>query len=189
MRVFFTASLRGTNEFKNYYKNIYRETENLGYVHLDKEIFALSSQKYYKSIENAGRKAFVDLYNRKMKHLKEADICIFECSLHSLSIGFLIQKALDFNKPTIVLFLKDHVPHFLAGIEDEKLIVHEYEEKTLNSVLRKCFDDAREKRDKRFNFFISPRLLTYLEKTSSALGITKSKFIRGLLIEHMKKFS
>jgi predicted DNA binding CopG/RHH family protein len=48
-------------------------------------------------------------------------------------------------------------------------------------------DHAREKRDKRFNFFISPKLLEFLEKTSNGDGITKSKYIRNLIVEHMRQ--
>ena len=115
-----------------------------------------------------------DLYNLHMKQMQEADINVFEASLPSLSIGFLINKSLDLNKPTIVLYHEDDKPVLISGINHDKLIVKKYNEKNIKSTVVEALDEASELRDKRFNFFISPQLLQYIEKTSSSLGITKS---------------
>lgn len=187
MKIFFTASLRGGQDFTKYYKEIYDLIEELGHTNLDHEIFSLTSKDYYDLIEKEGRKAYVDLYKRKVKNIQEADLCIFEASLHSSSIGFEIHKALELNTPTLVLYYDDNIPHFLLGADDEKLIVKSYTDKNIKEVLQEAIEELQEVRDKRFNFFISPRLLTYLETTSKKFGITKSTFIRNLLNEHMKK--
>lgn len=186
MKVFFTASLRGQNSFVKHYLSIYKTIEQLGYTHLDDEIFVLKKRAYYQQIEKEGRKGYVKLYRRKMQRLQEADICVFECSLHSLSIGFLIDKALESNKPTIALYYKDNIPHFLAGIQEEKLIVKSYNEKNYKKVIKEFLKEAREIKDKRFNFFISPKLLSYIETISKEQGVTKSRFIRSLIVEHMR---
>ncbi len=186
MKVFFTASLRGQNEFGKFYKTIYSAIEKKNYKNLDNEILVLS-EKYYNDIQKAGRTAFINLYQRKLKNLQIADICIFEGSLPSLSIGYLIQKALDFNKPVIILYYKENVPQFIAGINEEKLIVKNYNDSNLLTVLDEAIQEARNLQDKRFNFFISPSLLNYLEKASNKEGITKSTFIRNLIIAHRKK--
>lgn len=188
MKIFFTASLRGKEFYGKQYKEIFDIINTSGYENLDDEIFNLNSEDYYKKIKTEGRNAFVDLYKRKIKRIQDADICIFEGSFHSLSIGYLIQKAIEFNKPTIVLYFEDNIPHFLAGVEDEKLIVKNYNEKNLKEIFKACIDEATELRDKRFNFFISPELLSYLEGTSKKLNITKSTFIRNLIQEHRRKY-
>lgn len=72
-------------------------------------------------------------------------------------------------------------------MEEEKLIIKQYNEKNIKKVIKEAIDIARERRDKRFNFFISPKLLEYLEKASFNDGVTKSKFIRNLITEHMRK--
>lgn len=187
MKIFFTASLRGTDTHKENYKKIYELIEKMGFTHLDKEIFDLKSEKYYRQIENEGKEGYKDLYQRKLEHVKEADICVYECSVNSLSIGYLIQKSLDNNKPTIVLYEESSVPHFLSGIEEEKLIVVAYKKNNLSKVLETALIEAKERKDKRFNFFISPKLLAYLERQSKSEGVTKSTFIRNLILEHMKK--
>lgn len=187
MKVFFTASMRGQKEFKEYYQKIYHTIKELGYTHLDDEIIQYASTTFYDKLEKEGRKAYVELYKKNMQALHEADICIFECSTHSLSIGFVIEKSLEFNKPTIVLYYKDNLPHFLMGAQEEKLVIRSYTEQTIKKVLKETLKDARERKDKRFNFFITPKLLHYLEKTSKEQGVTKSKFIRSLIFEYMKK--
>lgn len=186
MKVFFTASLRGKKEFDVYYQKIYQEIAGMGYEHLDNEILTKSMADFYEEMDG-GREAQVELYKKKIKYLQEADICIFETSLHSLTTGFLITKAIDYNKPTIVLYYKENLPYFLVGAQEEKLILRSYNQNNLKKVLNETFEDARERRDKRFNFFISPKLLIYLEKSSKDMGITKSKFIRNLIVEHMRK--
>lgn len=186
MKVFFTASLRGQKEFGNNYKLIYDTLKKLGYKHLDNEILTLSKE-YYNKIQEEGRSAFVDLYERKMEHLKEADICMFECTLPSLSIGYLILKALDFSKPTVILYLDDNVPQFMAGINNDKLIVKKYNLDNLIDIVTESVNEATTLQDKRFNFFINPQLLNYLQKESKAEGITKSTFIRNLITQHKKK--
>jgi len=112
---------------------------------------------------------------------------VFYCSFGSLSIGFIIERSLEFNKPTIVLYYKDNLPFFLSGIKDEKVIVMKYDDDTIVQVVEKALQIASELRDKRFNFFISPELLSYLESSSKKEGVTKSLFIRNLLLEHRKK--
>lgn len=186
MKVFFTASLRGQKEFGLLYGAIFDELKTLGYKHLDNEILTLSKE-YYDKIQEVGRSACVDLYQRKMNHLKEADLCMFECTVPSLSIGYQILKALDFNRPTIILYLKDNIPQFISGIDNEKLIVKEYTPDTVKEVVDEAVRESNEIQDKRFNFFISPPLLNYLQKMSKEQGITKSTFIRNLLVEHQKK--
>jgi predicted DNA binding CopG/RHH family protein len=57
----------------------------------------------------------------------------------------------------------------------------------IKKTLRELLENAREKRDKRFNFFISPKLLEFLENTSNTEGVTKSKYIRNLIVEHMRE--
>jgi predicted DNA binding CopG/RHH family protein len=74
----------------------------------------------------------------------------------------------------------------LTGIEDEKLIIRSYTEKNLKKILKEAIDLARQRSDKRFNFFISQKLLNYLESISKKEGINKSTFIRNLILEHMR---
>lgn len=186
MKVFFGVPFGGTRQFGEYYKKIYADIEKLGYENVNDDVFRISYDDFMKQV-NKGRDVLVDNYHRKLDGIKAADICIFEGSFPSLGMGFLMQKALEDNKPVIILYYSSNVPLFMSGVEDEKLFVASYSDKNIKKVLRDSLEQAKERRDKRFNFFISPKLLEYLEKMSKEEGITKSKFIRNLILEHMHK--
>lgn len=187
MKVYFTASLRGVQFYEQYYKKTYDEIEKLGHVHLDKEILRLNRVRYYHDLETTGHDAHLDLYKRKMKTLQDADVCVFEVSLHSISIGFQIEKALNYLKPTIVLYLEDSKPYFLDGVENEKLILGSYNNNNIHKVLKECFEIAQKKKEQRFNFFLSPDLLIHLEEASKKKGVTKSMYVRNLIEKDREK--
>jgi len=65
--------------------------------------------------------------------------------------------------------------------------LREYTKENLAQVVSDVIEDAKHSADKRFNFFISPSLLSYLEEESKKFDMTKSAFIRRLILEHKKK--
>jgi hypothetical protein len=186
MKVFFQASYREREKYVSYYKLIYDEIKRLGYSHCSDEVINMTTEQFYENVQG-GRDTQLAFYQKNIKKIQEADINIFETSNHSLGIGFLIQKSLDYAKPTIVLHLEDSPAYFLLGAQDEKLIVRAYNKKNLKKIVHDTLELARERRDKRFNFFLSPKLLDYLEEASKKDGVTKSKLIRDLIVEHMRK--
>jgi len=186
MKVFFTASQRGKAYFDSYYKKIFDTLSHLDLENIDSEIVKINSKVFYEELEKEGRKRYIELYKNSMQNIKKADVNIFECSLPSLSVGFMIEKSLEINKPTVALYLKDNIPFFLEGINEEKLIVKSYNDSTLETVISEAIEEAKNQSDKRFNFFINPSLLLYLEEASKKNGVTKSTFIRNLILDHMR---
>ncbi len=186
MKIYYTFTYQGADQFGAYYKQIYEEIAKLGYEHLDKETMSVSYEEYLKKMSK-GREAQVSNYHKVVESLKKADVCLLEASAHSLGLGFIVQKSLEMGKPTVVLYYKDNIPYFLQGIEDDKLLIKSYDENNYKKVIKNALNVAREKRDKRFNFFLSPKLLTYLENVSQEQGVTKSKILRDLIVEHMRK--
>jgi hypothetical protein len=187
MKVFLISTPVGEEELGGMFKKLYDEVEKLGYKHAS-DYITVSSDEFRETMSQ-GREAHTDFYNEMSKSIQEADICIFEASTPSFGVGYLIQLALSNSKPTIVMFYKEQKSFLLMGVHDDKLIVKTYNDKNYRKVLKESLDAARERRDKRFNFFISPKLLEYLEKASKEEGITKSKFIRNLIVKHMRDHS
>ena len=186
MKVFFSASRQGRQYFDIYYGRISSFLKKEGYENINKELMTKDSGLFNKKLKTLGIKANNLFYKSMLDKVHHADICIFECSFQSLTIGFLIEKALEQNKPVIAVYLEDHQPSFLTGLKDEKFQLIEYNKKNLIDLLKDGIKKADLMTDKRFNFFISPTLLTYLNKVSKQLGITKSTFIRNLIEEHIK---
>lgn len=187
MKVFFYASRQGRQYFDYYYSQINDFLEKEGYDSINKEFMTKNIKVLNKERKEFGIKGNNLFYKSQLDKVNHSDICLFECSFQSLSIGFLIHKALELNKPVIAICLEDHKPPFLVGLDDEKFQLVEYSKENLIDSLKTAIKKADLIADKRFNFFISPILLSYLNKISKQLGITKSTFIRNLIEEHRKR--
>ena len=187
MKVFFTASQKGKEQFDEYYHLIFNQINSMGHKNIDDRVINSTAEEFYDRLKKEGVKAYNALFKENIRLLQEADINIFECSFQSFSIGYMVQKSIELNKPTVALYLPNNTLYFLAGSDDDLLIIKSYTKDTLKKVLQEIFDEARNITDKRFNFFISPSLLTYLNDVSKNQGITKSTFIRNLLLENKRK--
>jgi hypothetical protein len=187
MKVFFTAAQRGKKELGEQYKKILSSIKDIGYNSIDDSIINISGDDFYKNFEDMGKDEHEKFYNKILASLRKSDINVFECSFPSLGIGYQITKSLEYGKPTIILYFENTPSHlFFAGADDDRIIMRSYTDKTIKKVIKEVMELARERRDKRFNFFISPRLLDYLEQSSGKDGITKSKFIRDLIVNKMR---
>lgn len=185
MKIFFAAAYQSEKAEMSRNKKLFEEIEKLGYAHLFDETVRISYEEFVEKLQGK-KEEFAQHSKRILKHIQSADICVFEVSSHSLGIGFSVEKSLELNKPTIAFYHKSINPIFLSGVDDEKFILRSYDDRSYKKVVREALELARERRDKRFNFFISPKLLEYLEKTSAEEGITKSKFIRNLIVNKMR---
>lgn len=187
MKVFFTASHRGKKHFGAYYDSIYKILKEMDFKHLSDTVVSLSTEKYYDILDVEGHEGYVKEYTRILNTIREADIIVFESSYPSLGSGYMIQKSLEMNKPVVALYFKGNMPTFLAGIQDEKFQLIEYAEKDLEPKIKDAIEKAKSLADKRFNFFISPSLLSYLNQASKEQGVTKSTFIRNLINDYKRK--
>lgn len=186
MKVFFTATYSGINQFNSSYQKIFSLLEEFGLTNVDEEIKDITYNKYINYIKKskANQEQSVNL---TITQIKKADICVYEVSAHSLGVGFIIQKSLELCKPTIILYQKGFTPYFLAGVKDEKLIICEYQEKNLKRVLKSALALAKERRDKRFNFYLSTKLLEHVDTLSQEEGVTKSKIMRDIILRDMRQ--
>ncbi|NTU47333.1 hypothetical protein HGA88_06965 [Candidatus Roizmanbacteria bacterium] len=185
MKILLLASYKGLDNLGPNYKKIYDYVIELGNTPVDNEMVSLSYDDFVKKMDT-DPDASANNYKLKMKQIQAADVCIFEVSNHSLGVGFMIERSIQLNKPTIVLYYKQNKPYFISGVEDDKLILKSYNDKNLKKIVKDTLELAKERRDKRFNFFLSPKLLEYLERASSREGVTKSKLIRDMIVRHMR---
>ncbi|PIV08749.1 hypothetical protein COS52_01060 [Candidatus Roizmanbacteria bacterium CG03_land_8_20_14_0_80_39_12] len=188
MKIYFTSPIRGIDQIEDHVRAIYEVIKKLNYVHVDNVIARLDQgRSFYDKLDKGGKITHSSYFDETIDRIKMADINVFECSVPSLGVGFQIEKSIDYNKPTIVLYLKGNIPHFLAGTQNDKLFLREYTKENLAQVVSDVIEDAKHSADKRFNFFISPSLLSYIEEESKKFDMTKSAFIRRLILEHKKK--
>lgn len=143
MKIYFTASSRGTEKFNKFYKRIYDLISSQGHKHTSNYAEESDPSKIYVS----DHESHIELYKKATNELKKADIVILEVSKHSLTMGYLLELGLNLSKPVIAMHLNGNKPAFASGITDDKLQVIEYNESNLEDLLIDALDYASSQQD------------------------------------------
>lgn len=183
-KLYFTAPEEGKRLFSGYYKRIYRLFEERGAHHVDDSITRPYDMDLAHRLEIGDQDTYASLYHHHLDCIKEADVAVFECSFASTALGVLIEKALELGKSTIGLYFDSNRPNFIMAIDSPKFILKSYDDDNLPVKIDESIGLIKNNMDRRFNFFISPDLLEYVKSQSRARGVTKSAFIRDLILLH-----
>ncbi|MFC1653296.1 hypothetical protein ACFL1M_00420 [Patescibacteria group bacterium] len=183
MKVYFTASARGKASFEENYRKIYDSIEELGHENADNLVFKVDEDSFY----SGNHKDQVGLFKKAMKYISSADVVVLEVSVHSFSMGYVLHKAIDANKPVVAMYLPNHEPHFALGIDNDRLQVVEYKPGNVKKALERSFEFAQEQMDTRFNFFISPKISHYLDWISKKKRVPRAVYLRRLIEQAMKR--
>ncbi|MDD4026709.1 MAG: hypothetical protein PHO75_00805 [Candidatus Shapirobacteria bacterium] len=185
MKIYFIASSRLVEANPKLYAKMY------SYLSAEAKMVSDKVMKWVKSgvknISIAPLKVKKVNYLESLDSVKKADIVVMEVSGHSMSMGYLVSKALEMNKPVIALHKKEHVPNFIKGISDQKLIISEYLEEDVEEIMEKALKKASSLIDVRFNFFVNAKILNYLDWVSQKKMLPRSVFLRNLIEREMKK--
>lgn len=185
MKVFFVASPRSVNREPENFRNLFG--------HIEKDNKMLSDwvldwgRGNVESFYSGTHKERIEHFKETMDYIKRAELVIVEVSEHSMSMGYIVNKALEIGKPVIALFKEGFEPYFFSGIEDTKLQIVGYDENNYRQVLDESVERARSNIDVRFNFFVSPKILNYLDWVAKKRMIPRSVFLRNLIEREMKK--
>lgn len=166
---------------------IYKEIENLGHKHTS-NFFA--SEKTAKSFYSFSSKEQSQHYEKVFFDLIRSDIIVVEVSIHSLTIGSIIQKGLDSRIPILALCGEGQRKPFLDGIEysEDRLLVIEYSNDNLKAKLKEGLGYLETALSTRFTMILPPEISKYLEVLSRR-GITRSEYIRNLILKDMRKLA
>lgn len=182
MKIYFVASIRGRKEFLENYQKIVTTMSKFG--HRVTENTLSPTVKHVYSLNDEEK---VKYYRNVLKWISNSDIVVAETSYPSIGVGFEISLALEKGKPVVVLHEDKNTPHFLEGVESDKLIVSHYNQETLVSVLQSSLDYASGFQDIRFNFFISPEIGNYLDWISKQKKLPRAVYLRKLIEEDMNR--
>lgn len=185
MQVYFVASSRLVAKNAALHEKIYQVLADGNKMVSDKVMKWIKSG--VRDLKNESLKFKRENYEQAIKSVKKAELVVIEVSGHSMSGGYLISQALSMNKPVIALYESNSKPVFIAGIPDNRLFLVEYNENNVEEVLKKALKRVVELIDVRFNFFVSPKILTYLDWVSQKRMIPKSVFLRNLIEKEIKK--
>jgi hypothetical protein len=183
MKIFFTASPRALRleRYTQYLNNIYTYLSKCG-EHTSNLAIKNDPDEFY----NYSPEEIDQHYKDTIYNLKRADIIVVEVTMHSMAMGYLVNKGLELNKPTLCLYTDKKPPFFLSGVNDQNLLVLEYSEESLDNVIDDAIDYFSGRHDKRFNLMIGPEMLNYLNEKSKKVKKPKSVYIRDLIRKDMK---
>lgn len=183
MKVYFSAAIYQSKEFGSIYRRIVATLEKQGHT--------VSQDTTETSLDEAVNKnddQRVRYYKKVLGWIAAADLVVLEVSFPStLHIGHEITLALDKGKPVVALYKKGHEPSFFLGLEHEKLLWVEYSDQDLEKTLVESLDFAMQQVDVRFNFFISPRIGSYLDWISKNKRLPRAVYLRRLIEEDMNR--
>jgi len=130
-----------------------------------------------------------ELYKKMENGMDKSDICVFEASYPStIHIGHEITLASTKGKPSAVFYVKGREPILFKGLDNKKIIWVEYGGK--EDIKQKVIDAVEECRkliDVRFNFFVSPKILAYLDWVAKTKKLPRAVFLRELIEKEMRK--
>lgn len=183
MKIYFSASRFYKKDYVSSYKRIIDLLNRGGYEVLDSSCLRLSSLG-----DRLPEKEKEDLYSQMEKMMDKSEVCVFEASYPStIHIGHEITLAMTKNKPVVVFFVKGREPLLFRGLKEDKVYWVEYESKNIEKKFREVMELASKNIDVRFNFFVSPKILSYLDWVSKNRMVPRSVFLRELIEKEMKK--
>lgn len=184
MKVYFTSSLRGKKEFGQAYRHIVKLLKESGFKVYADHILKTDPTKPSTQSHEEAVKAYKHLNNLRNK----SDLLVVEASYPSLGVGHEISLALDANKPVVVTYKQGNSPRLLEGTQDDRLFLISYKTKEdLDGKLVKAVNKAKNQMDVRFNFFVTPQILSYLDWIAKTRKVPRAVHLRRLIKEDMKK--
>ncbi|MBW7944782.1 hypothetical protein H3C70_05295 [Patescibacteria group bacterium] len=178
MLIYFFATTSQSQTYQQSYMDIIHTIEKLGHKVLY-EPMEEDTRQQQQHMTAEERQSF---YRRFMQQINKCDMVVAEVSYpSSINIGYRISIALEKNKPVLALHAKDKASPFLDGNTSERFLYEEYTPATLRKTIERALNFAEQHTDARFNFFISPRHINFLDFISRKRKIPKSVYLRELI--------
>ena len=184
MKAFFIASIRGKQDHIEAYNEIIRTMEGKGYSVIHKHVTGVEQQE----VDDWTPNKKLEFHQKIISQIKSSDIVVAEVSSQSINVGFLVSLAVDFNKPTIVLYTNKVDPNAIKAIKTDKIKIVKYlTSGDIETLLTRALNEASGKVDIRFNFFISPEINDYLDWISRVKRIPRAVYLRELVEKELAK--
>jgi hypothetical protein len=182
MKVYFTGSLHNQDFTKDIYTRIIADL-----VKMSCTVDDFSLKRNRMDFDSWTPQKRADYYSTLKKRINRSEVVLAEVSFPStINIGHEVSLALDLGKPTIAIYQKGREPGILQGIDSEKFVLLEYGEDDLKSVLEYGIEEAQQRMDVRFNFFVSPQISNYLDAIAKKKKLPRAVYLRRLIEEDMK---
>ncbi len=130
-----------------------------------------------------------EIYRENINAISRADIVVAEVGQKSFLVGFQVAHALQLKKPILLLSKLEKIDSVLGVSLSEDIIKYShYTDSNVEGVIKKFIsENSMDGKNIRFNFFITRKLLNYLNWVGLQTGKTKSEIIRDLIQQEMYK--
>jgi len=183
MKVYFSSTVKAKKSLEKNFQLIHKTIEILGHKNVSNFLLKVDPKKFYLRPSGIANQH----YKQMLREIKSADVVIFEVSLASLGIGYLVNLVLAMEKPVILLHTKDAQPYLFQFLKSERLQIYEYSSDNIKKVLTSALDEARQSANVRFTFFVTPKILQFFEFVAKKKQIPRAVFLRRLIEEAMVK--
>lgn len=183
MRVFYTASYYGKKKYQKYYDLVLKAIENTGVELLSPEkgnYLSILKERDFKNIK--GKKRLH--YEAIKRGIQWAQAVIIEVSNEDFQLGHETTLALQEKKYVLCLSAKED---FSEKIDNQYFHGAKYNEYNIEEIVDNFIKNSeKEALNERFNLFLSPRQVTYLNNMAKRSSMNMSEYVR-LLIDRDQK--
>lgn len=186
MKIFLSASIYGKQHLENSCKKIVELTKKSGNSIISDHILNTTNEQMaqWKKDKDIKYHQFV------MDGVRNSDAVFAEISHSSTSVGYLISLATQTGKPVVCFYSGKEKPHLFSTLEEQndKFVVAQYKTiEDLDKLVPEMIDFVHEGQDTRFNFFVAPKHINYLNWIAKTKKIPRSVFLRRLIEREMDK--
>ncbi|MBU1322596.1 hypothetical protein KKE48_06005 [Patescibacteria group bacterium] len=183
MKIYFTASAVDKKRLKQICQRIVDHLQQQGH-----DVFEKVLLEYVPEMTQSSSREIKEWYKEWLVYMSEADLAIVEGSYPStIHIGFELGLILSRGKPAILLYEAGKEPVLINQLFSSRLIKSEYSKDNVEEVIDWCLKEAERIVNRRFTFYISPEIDTYLNKMVDKGLVSRSEYIRNLIKKEMKK--
>ena len=122
--------------------------------------------------------------SRKDHHMQCCELAVLEGSMPvSIAVSYDLGRLIERSKPIIFLYENETDRRLLTA--RDKMVVSQYSQEDLGEVLDWAFSEVKHNLYRRFTFFISPKIDTFLDFIVKKQKISRSEYIRDLIEKNM----
>lgn len=186
MKIFLSASIYGKQHLEDSCKKIVALTKKSKNTIIADHILDTTNEQMAQWKKDQD----IKFHNFVMNGVKNSDAVFAEISHPSTSVGYLIAIAAQAGKPVVCFYNGKQKPHLFNTLEEQndKFAVVEYTSLSdLDKLVPEMIEFIHEGQDTRFNFFVTPKHINYLNWIAKTRRIPRSVFLRRLIEDEMKK--
>lgn len=179
MKIFYTASYLGKQKYRQYYNLVLKSIQKLDKVELISPEIGNYAKLFEPTIAEKNKDPKTLHYEAIRKGIALSDAVIIEVSNEDFQLGHEATLALEMKKYVLCVSIyedwNEKIPNrYFLGAKYNDYNIEEIVESFVKHIEKDQFSE-------RFNLFLTPSQLQYLENVAKAENVNKSEYVRNLI--------